>query len=169
MNRIEADAVLKNFNFSLKTKAFNSILFNAEKSKYNRYVTLLEKVLSKDEAEVYGIILLNSGLNNSFVNWGPGTQDIIGSMGRAERILDKRLTDSEIGDLINGLLYIVQQKTYDRWASALKAVKAKKIEIAEAAEFSKFLVESQALSTEIKDLTLAEIENILGYKVRIIS
>jgi hypothetical protein len=180
MSKNEFIPVLASFGFSLKTKAFNSILSNP-KSDYEKYVKVLSTVLTKDEAEVYGVILFNSHLNGSYVNWGFNSNSVPHRIGKAERILFSGLSQADREVLIKGLIDVIQVKTFRRWALALKAVKNKQewiksqallFELATKAEADGLRlksVESQALSTEPKELTLKEIESLLGFKVKIIS
>jgi len=180
MNKNEFVPVLKDFGFNLKTKAFNSLLSNP-KSKFYDYKNVLMMALPEAESEVYAMILFNSHLNGSYVNWGDATYNgsYITGMSRAEKILNPNLSQAQIEHLISGLKDIVQVKTVRRWAGAFKAVMNKKSEIKIAESQALFLAkiteecnsESQAVSvvSEIKDLTLKQIEKMLGFKVRLIA
>jgi hypothetical protein len=179
MSKQKIETALKPFGFSLKTKAFNSLVFNP-KSRFPEFFGVLSQHLSADKAEVYALILLNSNLNGSYVNWGINSNSLPYNRGRAERILFYGLSQADVKSLIEGLLDVIQPKTFRRWAAALKAVNDTLLEIKSQALLDKLAIkaeadvlalksESQALSTETKELTLKEIESLLGFKVKIIS
>ena len=166
MNKIEFVPVLNDFGFNLKTKAFNSFLGNPKSGFYD-FKKVLMTVLPENESEVYAMILFNSHLNGSYVNWGDARCQgrYITGMNRAYKILNPNLTQDERETLINGLKDVVQVKTVRRWAGAFKAVMNKINEI----EIQKDKVQKSQAVSEIKDLTLKQIEEMLGYKIRLIA
>jgi len=136
--------VLAEFGFNLKTKAFNSYLVNPTGG-FADFKQALSKNLTPDKAEVYAMILLNSHLNGSYVKFGENRLPY--TMGRAYDILNPRRTAAEIEMLTLGLIDTVKPVTVRRWSKALNAVKVK---------------------AETRDLSLAQIEVLLGYKINLI-
>ena len=144
MNKQKFVPVLAEFGFNLKTKAFNSYLSNPEGG-FTKFKNVLSQNLTPDRAEVYAMILLNSHLNGSYVKFGENR--LPKTMGRAWDILSAVRTKSEIEHLTLGLVDTVKPVTVRRWSKALNAVKIK---------------------ANMRDLSLAQIEALLGYKINLI-
>ena len=156
--------ILKENNFGLNTKA----LVNYLKGKSImiaefRDVIVSFNLVSEADAEVWAVMITNYNLNGSTLNLGRRR-----IFHRAYSLLNTHYTFEERKEGFSYYLTTVAPKTFNRWAKVLKELKEAQTYFAEeerkCAELA--LTYQQKL---IKDLTLAEIEILLGFKVRIIS
>jgi hypothetical protein len=78
-------------------------------------------------------------------------------MHRADRLTNESISADKRQVAYEYFKSTVAPRTYNRWANALEAIKT----VSER--------EKCAPHDDVKDLTLAEIEQLLGYKVRIVA
>lgn len=172
----ELNQVLNPFGFSDKTKAFKYFK-NGENKTFKKFVQAIEEteLFNYDRAEVLALILLNYNLNGSYPQFG----GYLYSKGYG--ILNKNIEARK-----NGLLAFnkaLKPKTYDKWLLALIAYReyvyenkigyTKPTNLVIKPEVTvvdngivKVTIETK--TPEYKELTIKEIENILGYKIRIV-
>ena len=151
MNLANYENALSEVGFNLKTKALKSIITNNTKT-FDLYKVNLTSFGETDaNATVWAAMLLNYHKNGSTPNFG--------------RILSPKpylLTNEKIDydkreQAFNYFKSTVAPKTFNRWAKALEIIER----VAKD--------EKQTVYDDVKDLTLAEIQALLGYKIRIVA
>jgi hypothetical protein len=151
MNLANYENALSEVGFNLKTKALKSIIKNNTKT-FNLYKINLTSFGETDaSANVWAAMLLNYHLNGSRPNLG----SIIDN--RAYALINERTDADKRARAFNYFKSTVAPKTFNRWATALAIIER----VAKD--------EKQAPQDDVKDLTLAEIQALLGYKIRIVA
>lgn len=177
----ELDEVLAPFGFSSKTKAFKC-LNNPDNTQFKKYYDFIKStdLFTDERAEVLALMILNYNLNGSSINWG----GLLGSPSRGRNILYNYPLNQRKNALIN-YNNSLKPETYNKWLNALKEYRDY-ISEGELTDFNnnrmsnypkseitiidnnlvKVIIETK--TPEYKELTIKEIENILGYKIRIV-
>jgi hypothetical protein len=155
--------VLENNNFSLKTKALASYLKgNRKVIDEFKDVIISFGLVSDADAEVWAVMITNYRLNGSSMNFGP-----TGRMGKSGWGLIHLFYDFDSRrEWFRYYTTTVAPRTFNRWAKVLNELKEAEIYFAQEAKFAEVEAGNKL---QITDLTLAEIEKMLGFKVRIIS
>ena len=175
----ELDKVLKPFGFSSKTKAFKC-LNNPDNTQFKKYYDFIKStnLFTDERSEVLALMILNYTLNGSYPQFGGHL------VSRGLGILT-----NNINSRINGLLAFnnsLKPETYNKWLNALNEYRdyISEGELTDSINdrmsnynkpeitiidnsLVKVIIETK--SPEYKELTIKEIENILGYKIRIVS
>lgn len=152
MTNLNAYAVaLAPLNFNLKTKALAAFIKGNTKTFDLLKVNLTSFGEPDASADVWALMLLNYHLNGS----SPNFNNML--MHRADRLTNESVCADKRQTAFEYFKSTVAPRTYNRWANALVTIKT----VAER--------EKQAPQDDVKDLTLAEIEKLLGYKVRIVA
>ena len=178
----ELDEVLKPFGFSSKTKAFKC-LNNPDNTQFKKYYDFIKStnLFTDERSEVLALMILNYNLNGSTINWG----GLLGSPSRGRNILSDY---SPLNERKNALLNYnnsLKPETYNKWLNALNEYRdyISEGELTDSINdrmsnynkpeitiidnsLVKVIIETK--SPEYKELTIKEIENILGYKIRIV-
>jgi hypothetical protein len=152
MTNLNAYAVaLAPLNFNLKTKALAAFIKGNTKTFDLLKVNLTSFGEPDASADVWALMLLNYHLNGS----SPNFNNML--MHRADRLTNESITADKRQAAFDYFKSTVAPRTYNRWANALATIKT----VAER--------EKHAPQDDVKDLTLAQIEKLLGYKVRIVA
>jgi hypothetical protein len=151
MNLANYENALSEVGFNLKTKALKSIIKNNTKT-FDLYKINLTSFGEPDEsANAWAAMLLNYHLNGSRPNFG-------GILSSQAYVLTNEKTDADKRErAFNYFKSTVAPRTFNRWAKALAIIER----VAKD--------EKQAPQDDVKDLTLAEIQALLGYKIRIVA
>ena len=174
----ELNTVLKPFGFSHKTKAFKYFK-NGENKTFKKLIKAIEEtqLFNSERTEVLALMILNYTLNGSYPQFGGHL------VSRGLGILT-----NNINSRINGLLAFnnsLKPETYNKWLNALNEYRdyISEGELTDSINdrmsnynkpeitiidnsLVKVIIETK--SPEYKELTIKEIENILGYKIRIV-
>jgi hypothetical protein len=151
MNLANYENALSEVGFNLKTKALKSIIKNNTKTFDLLKVNLTSFGEPDASANVWAAMLLNYHLNGSTPNLG----GIIGN--KAYVLINERTDADKRARAFDYFKSTVAPKTFNRWATALAIIER----VAKD--------EKQAPQDDVKDLTLAEIQALLGYKIRIVA
>ena len=151
MNLANYENALNEVGFNLKTKALKTIIKNNTKT-FNLYKVNLTSFGETDaNANVWAAMLLNYHLNGSRVNFGR-------ILTPQAAVLITQFYEHDIRkSAFNYFKSTVAPKTFNRWAKALEIIER----VAKD--------EKQKAQDDVKDLTLAEIQTFLGYKIRIVA
>jgi len=151
MNLANYENALSEVGFNLKTKALKVIIKNNTKT-FDLYKINLTSFGEPDSsAEVWAAMLLNYHLNGSRPNFG-------GILSPQTYLLtNEGITADKREQAFEHFKSTVAPKTFNRWAKALKIIER----VAKD--------EKHAVEDDVKDLTLAEIQALLGYKIRIVA
>ena len=151
MNLANYENALSEVGFNLKTKALKSIIKNNTKA-FDLYKVNLTSFGETDaNANVWAAMLLNYHYNGSKPNFG----GIL--MSKTYMLTNERIDDIKRKSAFDYFKSTVAPKTFNRWAKALEIIER----VAKD--------EKQTVYEDVKDLTLAEIQALLGYKIRIVA
>ena len=151
MNLANYENALSEVGFNLKTKALKSIITNNTKT-FDLYKVNLTSFGEPDaSADVWAVMLLNYHLNGSSPNFGR----ILAP--KPYLLTNEGITADKREQAFDYFKSTVAPKTFNRWAKALEIIER----VAKD--------EKQTVYDDVKDLTLAEIQALLGYKIRIVA
>ena len=180
----ELDEVLKPFGFSSKTKAFKC-LNNPDNTQFKKYYDFIKStdLFSNERSEVLALMILNYNLNGSTINWG----GLLGSplISRGRNILSDYFPLNERKNALLNYNNSIKPETYNKWLNALNEYRDY-ISEGELTDYMndrmsdynkpeitiidnnlvKVIIETK--SPEYKELTIKQIESLLGYKIRIV-
>ena len=152
MNLSNYENALSEIGFNLKTKALKAIIKNNTKA-FDLYKVNLTSFGETDaSANVWAAMLLNYHYNGSKPNFG----GIL--MSKTYMLTNEKIDDTKRTAAFDYFKSTVAPKTFNRWAKALEIIER-------VAKDEKHTVQSD----DVKDLTLAEIQALLGYKIRIVA
>ena len=166
------------FRSSSKTKAFK-YFNNGENKTFKQFIKAIEetKLFNSERTEVIALILLNYTLNGSYPQFGGYL------MSRGLGILTNNINSRTMGLL--AFNKALKPKTYNKWLNALNEYRDY-ISEGELTDYMndrmsnynkpeitvidnnlvKVIIETK--SPEYKELTIKQIESLLGYKIRIV-
>ena len=179
----ELDEVLKPFGFSSKTKAFKC-LNNPDNTQFKKYYDFIKStnLFTDERSEVLALMILNYTLNGSTINWGGLFK---GSLSRGRNILSNNYPLNERKNALLNYNNSIKPQTYEKWLYALREYREYIIEGELTDSINdrmsnynkpeitiidnnlvKVIIETK--SPEYKELTIKQIESLLGYKIRIV-
>ena len=142
------EVALAPIGFSLKTKALASLIKGNTKKFDLLRVNLTSFGEPESTADVWAVMLLNYQLNGS----KPNFNGVIRSC--SFTLTEERYSADARAKAFEYFKSTVAPRTFNRWKEALVIIK----QVAEAQS-----------APAVRDLTLSEIQNLLGYKVRIVA
>ncbi len=154
--------VLEKYGFSLKTKAFKSYLTKPD-GRLNDFKTEFKEFgLKNNNPEVYALMVLNYNLNGSYSK----------AFFRANDLINTYYSYDKRKNMFRDYVESVQNKTFKRWADCLAEIKLVEAELIKADKESEQVKPvATKLNVELttKELTLKQIEALLGFKVKLIA
>ncbi len=165
---------LQKFGFDLNTKCFMSYIYN-KKSSFSLYEKAIRELdYSPRQAKVYALMLLNYHLNGSTVNWGcpiDRSKPWYSRTNKAHSLLGADKAQRDV--LMKNWVSRIKPLTFAKYDACVCELDKNLIDFQKelAAEKAVKVVTQHAkkVNPYFAELTLSEIEQILGYKVKLLA